>query len=171
MRTLKTALLATAATVALSSATVAADLIIADPIIDNMFTVACGFDGPYAGLFVSGQTHPDGFGIGANLGVNACLDSSLLIGVEGSVAYLLGGAHDWTGQIHGKLGVVADQVAFYGLLGIGTTGAGGAFVPIGVGAEFLVADDFSLKAEYQYQWSLSGAPAGHVGKVGFNWHF
>jgi opacity protein-like surface antigen len=179
MRTLKIALLATVATAAFSSATFAADLIIADePVIDNFAT---GFDweGPYAGLYVSGQTSEfdDAFGIGADLGVNVLLDSSLLAGVEGNVAWLAGTPNSWQAQVHGKLGFVAtDSAAIYGLLGVGFNSETDGYVPVGIGAEFALADNFTIKAEYQFQWDFEETVVGvsesaHVGKIGFNWHF
>lgn len=162
MRTLKIALLATVATAALSSATLAADLIIADPVIDNSF----GFDweGPYAGLWIGGYTTP-AFALGADLGVNVLLDTSLLAGVEGNLAWLSNGT--WDGQVHGRLGFVSDAALFYGLVGAGVNSGTGFYVPVGVGVEFGIADNLSLKAEYNYRWG----PNVHVGKVGFNWHF
>ena len=163
MRTLKIALLATVATAALSSATVAADLIIAEPVIDNSY----GFDweGPYAGLWAGGVTTPNVFALGADLGVNFMLDSSLLAGVEGNLSWETN--NSWSVQAHGRLGFVADTVLFYGLAGAGWNSVSGGYIPLGVGAEFAVADNLTLKAEYNYQWG----PNRHVGKVGFNWHF
>jgi opacity protein-like surface antigen len=175
MRTLKIALLATVASAALSSATLAADLIIADPVIDNTY-IAPGFDweGPYAGLWVSGQVFHgeadnNGWGFGASLGVNAMLDSNLLAGVEGNLGWV---GHDWQAQVHGKLGFTADMLAIYGLLGVGFNAETEGYVPVGIGAEFVVADPLTIKAEYQYQWDFSDPDeSAHVGKVGFNWHF
>jgi len=169
MRTLKLALLATAATVAFSSATFAADLIISEPaIIDN--SVGFDWEGPYAGLFVSGQTTPAVYGIGANLGVNVLLDNSLLAGFEGEVAWLSNST--WQGDVSGRLGFVADAALIYAHLGVGANSATGGYVPVGVGAEFAVADNLSIKAEYAYQWDWdNGADSSHVGKIGFNWHF
>ena len=169
MRTLKIALLATVATAALSSATLAADLVIdAEPVIDNSF----GFDweGPYAGLWISGQTTPGVFGLGADLGVNVLLDSSFLAGIEGDLAWL--SDNSWQAQAHGKLGFVVDQAAIYGLAGFGWNSLSNGYVPLGIGAEFAVADNLTLKAEYQFQWDLDNAAQNsHVGKVGFNFHF
>jgi len=169
MRTLKLALLATAATVAFSSATFAADLIISEPaIIDN--SVGFDWEGPYAGLFVSGQTTPAVYGIGANLGVNVLLDNSLLAGFEGEVTWLSNST--WQGDVSGRLGFVADAALIYAHLGVGANSATGGYVPVGVGAEFAVADNLSIKAEYAYQWDWdNGADSSHVGKIGFNWHF
>jgi opacity protein-like surface antigen len=164
MRTLKSALLATVATAALSSATLAADLVIdAEPIIDNSY----GFDweGPYAGLWAGGLTNPGVFALGADLGVNIMLDSSLLAGLEGNLSWETN--NTWSVQGHGRLGFVADQALIYGLAGVGWNSGSGGYIPLGVGAEFAVADNLTLKAEYNYQWG----PNRHVGKVGFNWHF
>lgn len=164
MRTLKIALLATVASAAFASAASAADLIINEPamMVDNSY----GFDweGPYAGLWVAGLTTP-AFALGADLGVNVLLDQSLLAGFEGNLSWQTDST--WTAQGHARLGFVADQAVIYGLAGVGWNSGSGGFIPVGVGAEFAVADNLSLKAEYNYQW---GANA-HVGKVGFNFHF
>ena len=117
MRTLKIALLATVATAALSSATIAADLIISDPIIDNTFAPAFDWEGAYAGLWIGGLTNPGVFAIGADLGVNAMIDSSLLAGFEGNVDWQSNST--WEGQVHARLGFVADSALFYGLVGVG----------------------------------------------------
>ncbi|MDP1729874.1 MAG: outer membrane beta-barrel protein [Devosia sp.] len=169
MRTLKIALLATVATAALSSATIAADLIIADPVINNTYG---GFDweGPYAGLFVMG--HDFGlFGIGVDAGVNVLVNDGFLLGLEGDVAWL--SDNSWIGQVNGRAGVlVTDGVLLYGLAGVGFDSKWDAYVPLGVGAEFAVADNLTLRAQYQFQWDFDNvAENAHVGKVGFNWHF
>ena len=81
MRSLKLALLATAATAVLSSAAFAADLIVdqptAPPMVDNSFN----WDGAYIGALIQGQTAPNAFAIGADLGVNTTM-SGLLLGGE-----------------------------------------------------------------------------------------
>jgi len=165
MRTLKIALLATVAAAAFSSATLAADLVIdAAPVIDNSY----GFDweGPYAGIWVGGISHPGVFALGADLGVNVLLDDSLLAGVEVNAGWESDST--WSLQGHGRLGFLAgDSAVIYGLAGIGWNSADGGYIPLGVGAEFAVADNVSLKAEYNYQWG----PGRHVGKVGINFHF
>ena len=168
MRNLKIALLATTAVVAFSSATFAADLIIADPVIDN--SVGFDWEGTYAGLYISGQSAPAVFGIGANLGVNVLVDDSLLAGFEGEIAWLANGS--FQGQVDGRLGFVADQALLYAFIGLGANSVTNAYVPVGVGVEFAVADNLSLKAEYQYQWDFDvAAQSAHVAKIGFNWHF
>jgi opacity protein-like surface antigen len=171
MRTFKLALLATVAVAGVSSAASAADLLIdtapAPVIVDNYSAV--DWNGPYAGLFISGQTDSI-YGLGANLGVNAMVSDNLLAGVEGSVQWL--DDDSWQGQVNGKLGFAVENFAFYGLAGIGANSDTEAYVPVGVGAELKLTEDFSLKAEYQYQWDFdTSAEDAHVAKIGFNWHF
>jgi opacity protein-like surface antigen len=174
MRTLKIALLATVATAALSSATFAADLIIADPVIENTYATSFDWEGPYVGLFVAGQS-VGGFGIGANLGVNVLLDSSFLAGIEGEIEWL-SNPSAWQAQVDARLGFVVDPAVIYALLGVGTNSFTGLYVPAGVGVEFAVADNLSLKAEYEYHWDVTDDvlivdESAHVVKVGLNWHF
>ena len=118
MRTLKLALLATVAVAGVSSAASAADLLIdtgpAPIVVDNY--AAVDWNGPYAGLFISGQTDSI-YGLGANLGVNAMVSDNLLAGVEGSVQWL--DDDSWQGQVNGKLGFAVENFALYGLAGIG----------------------------------------------------
>jgi len=171
MRTFKLALLATVAVAGVSSAASAADLLIdtapAPVVVDNYSAV--DWNGPYAGLFISGQTDSI-YGLGANLGVNAMVSDNLLAGVEGSVQWL--DDDSWQGQVNGKLGFAVENFAFYGLAGIGANSDTEAYVPVGVGAEVKLTEDFSLKAEYQYQWDFdTSAEDAHVAKIGFNWHF
>jgi opacity protein-like surface antigen len=171
MRTLKLALLASVAVAGVSSAASAADLIIdaapAPAVVDNYSAI--DWDGPYAGLFLSGQTDSV-FGLGANLGLNALVSSNLLVGGEASVQWL--NNDTWQGQVHGKLGYAVENFAFYGLAGIGANSDTEAYVPVGVGAEVKLTEAVSLKAEYQYQWDLdNGADDAHVGKIGINFHF
>lgn len=168
MRTLKIALLATVATAALSSATFAADLIVSEPVIDNAY--AFDWEGPYAGLFLMG--HDFGiFGLGVDLGVNVLVSEGVLLGVEGDLAWL--SDNSWIGQVHGRAGfLVSDEFLIYGLAGAGFDSKWDAFIPVGVGAEFAVADNLTLKAQYQYQWDFDNAAEdAHVVKVGLNWHF
>lgn len=170
MRTLKIAALASVALAALSTATLAADPIVmvdTPPVMDD---VSYGFDGPYAGIFVLGQTNPGSLGVGLNLGVNVSSDA-LVFGVEGDAAWVSGGV-GWQAQVVGRLGAaVSDDAMIYGLAGIGANGLNGAYVPVGVGAEFMIADNMSLKAQYEFHWDLGGGGNSHVGKVGLNWHF
>ena len=170
MRSLKLALLATAAVAALSSAAAAADLIvdvpIEDPVIDNSFS----FDGAYIGAFLQGQTNPATFGLGIDFGVNALMDN-LLIGaeIEGTASL---GPH-FSGQITGKVGgLVSDNAIIYAYSGLGSRTVTSWYVPIGIGAEVAVADNVGIKGEVQYNWDLTAAGQNSVAaKVGLNIHF
>lgn len=170
MRSLKLALLATAATVAISSAAAAADLIvdvpISTPIIDNSYS----FDGAYMGLFVQGQTAPDTFGLGVNFGVNALMDS-LLLGAEVEATASLG--PEFSGQVTGRIGgLLSDNAIVYAYSGIGTRTTTSYYVPLGIGAEFLVSDGVGIKAEVQYNWDLTtSAQDSMAAKAGINFHF
>ena len=171
MRTLKLALLATVAVAGVSTAASAADLIVdtgpAPVVVDNYSSV--DWNGPYAGLFISGQTDSI-YGLGANLGVNTLINSNLLAGVEGSVQWL--SDDTWQGQVNGKLGFAVENFAFYGLAGVGANSDTDAFAPLGVGAEVKLSDALSLKAEYQFQYDFDDSSEdAHVAKVGLNWHF
>ncbi|RYE07946.1 MAG: hypothetical protein EOP22_15530 [Hyphomicrobiales bacterium] len=170
MRSLKLALLATAATAVLSSATFAADLIvdvpIQDPVIDNSFS----FDGAYIGAFLQGQTTPNTFGIGANLGVNVLMDGLLLGGeLEGTVSM----GPEFSGQATGRVGgLISDSAIVYVYSGVGTRTTTSWYVPLGIGAEVAVADNVGLKGELQYNWDLTNSAENSVAaKVGLNFHF
>lgn len=173
MRSLKIVLLATVAAAAFSTATKAADPIVMVDTPMAPLAAAVGLDGPYAGLFVLGATSPGAngtFGLGVRLGANFASDG-LLFGVEGNVAWESAGA--WDGQVHGKIGVLAsDNAAIYGFAGIGRNSLNGTYVPVGIGAEFLVTDNMSLAASAEYDWDVAGAGNDAiVGKVGVNFHF
>ncbi len=172
MRTVKIALLASVAAAALTTATLAADpiVMIDAPVFDDP---AFDWEGPYAGLYLLGETSTATgplFGIGADFGVNILADA-VLFGVELDGAWVNNGT--WQVQGVGRLGVLAsDEFLIYALAGIGTNSGTNAYVPIGVGAEFAVADNFTIKAQYEYHWDLTAAAqSAHVGKIGFNYHF
>ncbi len=169
MRTLKIALLATVATAALSSATLAADLIIDAPEVFEP-VASYGLDGPYAGVYILGDSHTTSFGVGVVLGANFAQDAFLL-GVEGDLSITTN--PDWYAQAIGKAGFMAgDSAAIYGLIGVGWTNhfAGGFYVPVGVGAEFAVTESLSLKAQAEYHWTNAGHDS-IVGKLGVNFRF
>lgn len=171
MRSLKLALIAAAATAALSSTAFAADLIVDTPIttpavVDNSFN----WDGAYIGLFAAGQTAPSAFGIGADLGVNALMNG-LLVGGELEVVALTGPNFSTQGTV--KLGTsINDSAILYAYSGAGTRTVSSWYVPVGIGAEFKVADNLGLKTEAQYNFDLTNSAQNSAAvKVGLNWHF
>lgn len=169
MRSLKLALLTTAAVAALSSAAAAADLIvdvpISDPIIDNSFS----FDGAYIGAFIVGQTAPGAFGIGANMGVNVLMDS-FLVGAELEGIVALG--PEFSAQATGRVGaLLGDSMIAYVYSGLGSRTPTSWYVPVGIGAEVAVADNVGIKGEVQYNWDLTGDPSSVTAKIGLNFHF
>ncbi|HVY51548.1 MAG TPA: hypothetical protein VHA07_08300 [Devosia sp.] len=170
MRSLKLALLATAATAALSSAAFAADLVVeqptAPPVVDNSFN----WDGAYIGAFVQGQTAPNAFGLGVDLGVNALMDNLVLGGEIEAVAAT---GPNFSAQLTGKVGgLISDSAILYAYSGIGSRTPSSFYVPVGIGAEFAVADNLGIKAEAQYNFDLTTSAQNSVAaKVGLNWHF
>ena len=170
MRSLKLALLATAATAALSSAAFAADLIMDTPteapVVNNSFN----WDGAYIGAFLEGQTAPSAFGLGVDFGVNALMDNLVIGGdIEGVAA--TGG--NFSAQGTAKIGgLLSDSVLLYAFTGAGSRTPSSWYVPVGAGVEFAVADNLSLKAEAQYNFDLTSSAQNSAAiKVGLNWHF
>jgi len=170
MRSLKLALLATAATAVLSSAAFAADLVVdtptVPPVVDNSFN----WDGAYIGAFLQGQSAPAAFGIGADLGVNALMDN-LVIG--GEIEAVASTGPNFSGQLTGHVGgLINDSAMLYAFSGIGTRTPTSFYVPAGVGVEFALASNVGLKAEAQYNFDLTSTAENSAAiKVGLNWHF
>jgi opacity protein-like surface antigen len=171
MRSLKLALLATAATAVLSSAAFAADLIVdtppATPVVNSS---SFNWDGPYIGALLQGQMAPAAFGIGADLGVNALMDNIVIGGeIEGVVGIPANANVQGTVKIGG---LISDSALLYAYTGIGTRTPSSWYVPLGAGVEFAVADNVGLKVEGQYNFDLtSSAQNSAAVKVGINWHF
>ena len=169
MRTLKLALLAGVATVAFSPAAFAADLL-AEPPPAPIVETTSDWNGGYIGAFIAGQTAPNAFGLGADLGVNALMNG-LLIGGELSGTWYTNGNVD--GQLTGKLGAgLGDAGIFYVYSGAGSRSGSSWYAPLGVGAEFKLADNLGLKTEAQYNFDLDNSAENSAAvKVGLNWHF
>jgi opacity protein-like surface antigen len=170
MRSLKLALLATAATAVLSSAAFAADLIVdqpsAPPVVDNSFT----WDGAYIGAFIQGQSAPSAFGLGVDLGVNALMDNLVLGGEIEAVAAT---GPNFSAQATAKIGgLISDSALLYAYSGLGSRTPSSWYVPVGVGVEFAVANNVGIKAEAQYNVDLTTSAENSAAiKVGLNWHF
>jgi opacity protein-like surface antigen len=170
MRSLKLALLATAATAVLSSAAFAADLIVdqpsAPPVVDNSFT----WDGAYIGAFIQGQSAPSAFGLGVDLGVNALMDNLVLGGEIEAVAST---GPNFSAQATAHIGgLISDSALLYAYTGLGSRTFSSWYVPVGVGVEFAVANNVGIKAEAQYNVDLTTSAENSAAiKVGLNWHF
>lgn len=171
MRSLKLALLATAATAVLSSAAFAADLIVdTPPMAPVVNSSSFNWDGPYIGALLQGQLAPDAFGIGADFGVNALMDSIVVGGeIEGVVGLPASASVQGTVKIGG---LISDSAMLYAYTGLGTRTASSWYVPLGAGVEFAVADNLGLKVEGQYNFDLTNSSQNSAAvKVGLNWHF
>jgi outer membrane immunogenic protein len=153
-----------------------------------------------------------GWLVGVQAGANFQMDSFVL-GIEGDIAWSdIGGDSlliddnmlttdvTWLGTIRGRLGFAADAFMFYGTAGIAFAGVDTTLTDFGpttftssstrtgwvagIGAEAMVSDSLSIKAEYLYHdfgsedfsfdgGDETGATSLNVStvKVGLNWHF
>lgn len=170
MRSLKLALLATAATAVLSSAAFAADLVVDTPTVPPVVNNSFNWDGAYIGAFIQGQSAPSAFGLGVDFGVNALMDNLVLGGEIEAVAST---GPNFSGQATAKVGgLISDSAILYAYSGLGSRTPSSYYVPAGVGVEFAVADNLGIKAEAQYNFDLtSSAENSAAVKVGLNWHF
>ena len=170
MRSLKLALLATAATAVLSSAAFAADLVVDQPMAPAVINNSFNWDGAYIGAFIQGQTAPNAFGLGVDLGVNALMNG-LVIG--GELEAVASTGPNYSTQLTGKIGgAIGDSAILYAYSGLGTKTNTSFYVPVGVGAEFAVAQNVSIKAEAQYNFNVGNSANNSAAfKVGMNWHF
>ena len=173
--------LGVAAVAALSSASMAADLII--PTTPQPIYEAAGFswDGLYAGAQAGGQFYSDtSYGlIGAHVGVNFIVADPILLGLEGTAEYMFGSNGNF-GEFfaNARVGaVVTDQVLIYALAGTGVevNDAGDSFgtYQLGGGVEFAVTDAVSVRGQvvgvgfYDNADFFDGAKA----TVGVSYHF
>jgi opacity protein-like surface antigen len=170
MRSLKLALLATAATAVLSSAAFAADLVVDTPTVPPVVNNSFNWDGAYIGAFIQGQSAPAAFGLGVNLGVNALMDNLVLGGEIEAVAAT---GPNFSAQATAKIGgLINDSALLYAFSGLGSRTPSSWYVPVGVGVEFAVADNVGIKAEAQYNVDLTTSAENSAAiKVGLNWHF
>jgi opacity protein-like surface antigen len=168
------ALAAAAATAVVLSCAVPA--IAADLMVDTPPVVeATGFDweGAYVGSFLG--VYPT-FGpsptVGGEIGYNFVPSESFLLGVEGSGLFYLDGSAGIELFVHGKAGATFDNVAVYGLAGVGTFNFG-TFVlwDVGVGAEVAVTDNLTLDAQVFGRNVIGSAPTVPHVQAGIRYHF
>lgn len=147
--------LAAAAVAVTGSAAMAADLYVPETPAPIVEASGVGFEGLYAGVQLGGYTY-DGdsqIAIGGVIGYNFAADP-LLLGIELQGNYYvesdnLSEAADILAL--GKIGFVAtESVALYATGGVGYVWENAADYgqyALGVGAEFLVSDDMSIRAD------------------------
>lgn len=161
------------------------------------------------GLF-SGEFSVDGWVAGVQAGINFQTDN-IVYGVEADVSWSnIAGQNeevlpfadsnrniDWTGSLRGRLGFSAGSFLLYGTAGIAVAqstldyngiitdtvdSATHLGLTVGVGAEYMIADDISLRGEYRfttygtetYQASVLDIDTGfdtHTATIGVNFHF
>jgi outer membrane immunogenic protein len=127
--------------VALSSATLAADLIVEEPVEVGVVDVTGDWDGPYVGIFggygwgtydESGfEIDLDGWLVGAALGANFTLSEGIVAGIVGDIAWSdIGfdepfGTFDveWVGSLRGRLGFDGGAFLPYLTAGLAVAGA------------------------------------------------
>ncbi len=168
----------------------------------NMYSWA----GPYLGGNIgygwgdtsNNPTRPSGFNGGLQAGYN-WQSGSWVYGIEADAQ--LGGADDtfapwkfsnpWYGTVRGRVGYAVNNVLFYGTGGLAFGELKGETFglsedhttlgwTVGLGAEFAVNQNWSVKAEYlyvdlaQHNFSVTGASNGYdfsVVRLGVNYHF
>ena len=170
MRSLKLALLATAATAVLSSAAFAADLVVDTPTVPAVVDNSFNWDGAYIGAFLQGQSAPAAFGIGADFGVNALMDNLVL---GGDLEFVAATGPNFSGQATAKVGgLISDYAILYDYSGLGTRTPYSWYVPAGVGVEFAVANTVGITAAAQYNFDITSTAENSAAiKVGQNKKF
>lgn len=151
--------LATAALALTGSATLAADLYIPETAAPIIEATGSSFEGFYAGVQLGGVFYDDVSGddasilVGGVVGYNFTADP-LLVGIELQGNYYFeNDTVEASGDILalGKLGfVVTENVALYATAGVGyvwTDTTDFAQYAVGVGAEFKVTEDMSIRGD------------------------
>lgn len=166
---LKAIVAAGALSVLMIGGAAAADLVLAPPMVDDV--AVTDWDGVYAGLtgaawFQGGVIFP---AVGVELGANF-VSGDMLFGVEGDLAYYWTSGNFDAG-LTGRVGVVLNDTAvLYGSVGVGALSDGVSFyVPVGVGAEFMLTESVSLDLSGEYLIG-NGFNATRIGAA-LNWHF
>jgi outer membrane immunogenic protein len=155
---------------AFSAPVMAADLILDEedvPVVD----VGSSFD--WEGAYVGGLLgyYPT-FGepvVGGQIGYNFLPVENFLVGIEGTGLVYFGG--DFELWLHGKAGVAMDNVALYGLAGVGTFNFNVPLYSLGVGIEVAVADQVSLFGEAFVREEWGDFPDVPYVQAGIRFHF
>ncbi|GKX34892.1 MAG: membrane protein [Rhizobiaceae bacterium MnEN-MB40S] len=189
-------LLATTAIALVTTTSYAADLVETTPMAPPVVIVeeTNPFDGFYLGIhggygWQSGSYSGDGWLLGGQGGYNWVSPSGFLLGAEISGSWVdVGGSQsnvNGLGIAQGKLGWANDTVALYGTAGgaIASLKSSG-FAPgfddtpggwtVGAGIDFMVVEDWSLGASYNYidfGSNNSGGSDINVLKLNLNYNF
>ena len=148
MRVISTCLLALAATAALASAAFASGLAPMAP-MQNVYynnTSVANWDGLYAGGYIGASSASAGaLSAGGIIGYNFTSDN-ILFGAELQAGARFSSSSALEFQAVGHAGVpIANDVALYGLLGVGYIGT--PEVSFGAGVQFAIDNDMSLRGE------------------------
>jgi outer membrane immunogenic protein len=130
---------------ALGAPVYAADLIIEDdPFVES--SSSFDWEGAYVGIF-GGYAVTFGEPIfGGEIGYNFLPAENFLLGIEASgFIYPFDGDHELF--LRGKAGFVADQVAIYGLAGVGEYNFTTPLYDVGAGVEFAVTENVTINGE------------------------
>ncbi len=188
-------LVTTAALALATTMSHAADLVEPAPVAPPPVVIAENpFDGFYLGIhggygWQSGSYSGDGWLLGGQLGYNWVAPSGLLLGAEISGSWVdVGGSQsnvNGLGIAQGKLGWANNQVAIYATAG-GALASLESTVPafgfddtpggwtVGAGMDFMIIDDWSLGASYNYidfGSNNSGGSDINVIKLNLNYNF
>jgi outer membrane immunogenic protein len=159
------------AALALALPAAAADLIVDVPDVEEI--VPAGFD--WEGGYIGGNVgYAISFGdpiVGAELGYNFLVSESILLGIEGSGMLYADGSGDTEFFVRGKTGVAIDNVAIYGLAGVGIFNFGLPLWDIGAGVEVAVTDNVTLNGQVFLRGELGDVPDALFAQAGVRFHF
>ena len=138
---------------------------------------AIDWNGFYAGVFgvaQAGDGEAAGFGIGADIGLNARFEF-VLVGAEVAIHSRTDGAGAGTYvQGIGRVGVaVTDDLVIYGAGGAGTDLGPVAETDalVGGGVEFALTESVSLRGQYLHGFAVEGDERTEQVTFGANFHF
>ncbi len=164
---------ATVAGLAFASATAqAADLVVYDdnlPMMTDTGMVESDWEGAYVGGSLGAYTGT--FTLGGEVGANFLPSENFLIGISASGLLYLDGSLDTEFFVRTRAGVVFDSVAIYALGGLGIYDFGTPLWDVGVGAEVMVSDDFSIFGEGFLRDNVGDIPSVPHVQAGARFHF
>ncbi|MDO8359359.1 MAG: hypothetical protein Q7T08_04885 [Devosia sp.] len=163
------ALATASALLSVAAPALAADLILDAPqVIDNGFN----WEGAYVGGFLGGYPTFPAVTAGVELGYDMLVSEQVLLGIEGSALFYLAGGGAPELFLHGRAGVVMDNVAIYGLAGVGTFGPFTGYLwDVGGGIEVALTDNLTFDAELFGRNMVGLLPTVPHIQAGVRYHF